>query len=251
MTTESAATAALTLTGRYYRLYPNFETPLGYATETLELPLDRTALLLVDVYGAGYDDEDDGSLTGVYKPDPVIRTMIRERIRPAKDAARRIGIPTVYTTNHLSPGLDEGNEWRNMSMRTCDVDALQAWREPTPILEHSKVIAPDDQDVVVRKQMYSGFFETNLDSVLRNRGVRNLVVVGFDSRICLGNTVTEALYRNYRVIVLRDCVRTFEFPETREGEWANFIAIRHIETNIGYTSTAEEFIQACDRIGSQ
>jgi ureidoacrylate peracid hydrolase len=246
----TAPTSALTMTGRYYRLHPNFDAPLGHANDTLELPLDATALLLVDVYGAGFDDEDDGSLSGIYTPDPAIRTMVRERIRPVKDAARGIGLPTIYLTNYLSPGLDEGNEWRNMSIRTCDVDVLEAWQEPTPILEHSKVIAPDDQDVVVRKQMYSGFFETNLDSVLRNRGVRNLVVVGFDSRICLGTTVTDALYRNYRVIVLRDCVRTFEFPETREGEWANFIAIRHIESNVGYTATADEFIEACDRVTS-
>jgi nicotinamidase-related amidase len=238
--------STIDLPGRYYRLYPSFASPLGHATDELELVKTETALLLVDVYGAGFDDEDDDAgLEGIYAPDPLVREMVRERIRPVKDAARAAGIPTIHLTNYLSPGLDHGNEWRNMSMRTCDVDVLEAWRPPTPVLEHSKIIAPDDQDILVRKQMYSGFFETNLDSVLRNRGIRNLVVVGFDSRICLGSTVTDALFRNYRVIMLRDCVRTFEFPETREGEWANFIAIRHVESNVGYTATADEFIQAC------
>jgi ureidoacrylate peracid hydrolase len=231
----------LVLPSRYYRYQPP-----GAATETLELDTARTALLLVDVYGAGYDDDaSDEGLAGIYEPNPVIRDIIRDRIRPVKDAARDIHLPTIYLTNYLSPGLNEGNEWRNMSLRTCDVDVLQAWRPPTPILEHSKIIAPDEQDVVVPKQMYSGFFETNLESVLRNRGVRDLVVVGFDSRICLGTTVTDALYRNYRVVVLRDCVRTFEFPETQDGEWANFLAIRHIEANVGYTATAADFIEAC------
>jgi ureidoacrylate peracid hydrolase len=240
----------LTLPGRYYRMYPSPSSPLGHATEALHLNLATTALLIVDVYGLGFDEagDDSGQLSGIYQPDPVMRDIIRDRIRPVKDAARRIGLPTIYLTNHLSPGLDAGNEWRNMSLRTCDVDVLEAWREPNAILAHSKIIAPDDQDVLIPKQMYSGFFETSLDSTLRNRGITNLVMVGFDSRICLGTTAVDAMYRNYRVIVLRDSVRTMEFPDTRDGEWANFMAIRQIETNVGYTSTSDEFLAACGGI---
>lgn len=241
----------LSVPGRYYRMYPSFASPLGHAVDDLQLDVSNTALLIVDVYGLGYDDtgEHDDELTGIYQPDPVIRRIIREHIKPVKDAARRVGLPTIYLTNHLSPGLDEGNEWRTMSLRTCDVDVLNAWREPNAILAHSKIIAPDDEDVVIQKQMYSGFFETSLDSTLRSRNITNIVMVGFDSRICLGSTAVDALYRNYRVIVLRDCVRTFEFPETRDGEWANFMAIRQIETNIGYTATSAEFLAACEPVG--
>lgn len=237
----------LRLPGRYYRLYPTFADALGHATDDLELAGDQTALLIVDVYGLGFDDDegDNPELAGIYEPDPTLRAIVRNKIRPVKAAARRTGMPVVYLTNHLSAGLNERSEWRNMSMRTCDVDVLQAWREPTAILEHSKVIAPDGDDILIKKQMYSGFFETSLDSTLRSLGVSNLITVGFDSRICLGSTVTDAMYRNYRVVVLRDCVRTFEFPDTAEGEWANLIAIRHIETNVGYTATADEFISAC------
>lgn len=240
----------LTLPGRYYRMYPSFDSPLGHAVDELHLDVSTTALLIVDVYGLGFDEagDDADQLAGIYQPDPVIREIIRDRIRPVKDAARRMGLPTIYLTNHLSPGLDAGNEWRTMSLRTCDVDVLDAWREPNAILAHSKVIAPDDEDVVIPKQMYSGFFETSLDSTLRNRNIKNLVMVGFDSRICLGSTAVDALYRNYRVVVLRDCVRTFEFPETRDGEWANFMAIRQIETNVGYTATAAEFLSACHSV---
>ncbi len=58
--------------------------------------------------------------------------------------------------------------------------------------------------------------------------------------------MTDALYRNYRVIVLRDCVATSEFPETEEGRWSNFLAVRYFETCIGYTATAENFISASE-----
>ena len=136
-------------------------------------------------------------------------------------------------------------------MRTCDVDVLEAWKAPTAILEHAAVIAPGAGEPTVPKQHYSGFFETNLDTVLRGFGARNLVIVGFDSRICLSATATDAMYRDYRVIVLRDAIRTVEYPETREGGWANFMAVRFIESNIGYTATTDEFIAACDALLSE
>ncbi|MGW3955489.1 isochorismatase family cysteine hydrolase [Streptomyces sp. NPDC004752] len=238
----------LTLPGRYYRMYPSFENPLGHAEEQLELDPDRTGFLIVDAYGRGFDDETgDTGLAGIYAADPVVREIVREHIVPAREAARRIGLPVVYLTNHLSPGLAESTEWRNLSMRTCDVDVLEAWQEPNDILAFSKVIAPGPGEPLIRKQMYSGFYETTLDSTLRARDIKDLVVVGFDSRICLGNTVTEAMYRGYRVVVLRDCVRTFEYPETRQGELANLLAIRYIESNVGYTSTSAEFAAACAR----
>ncbi|WP_238011655.1 isochorismatase family cysteine hydrolase [Dactylosporangium sp. AC04546] len=237
----------LTLPGRYYRLHPSFDNPLGHAEEQLELDPSRTGFLIVDAYGRGFDDDDDAGegRTGIYTPDPVIRRIVREHIVPARDAARRAGLPVVHVTNHLSPGLAESTEWRNLSMRTCDVDVLEAWQEPNDVLAYSDVVAPGPGEPLIRKQMYSGFYETTLDSTLRARDVKDLVVVGFDSRICLGNTVTEAMYRGYRVIVLRDCVRTFEYPETREGELANLLAIRYIESNVGYTATSEEFIASC------
>ncbi|MGZ4827052.1 MAG: amidohydrolase family protein, partial [Terriglobales bacterium] len=58
-----------------------------------------------------------------------------------------------------------------------------------------------------------------------------LIAVGFDSRICFGTTVTDAMYRDYRVVALRDAIHTTEFPETSAGGWANFLAVRFIEAN--------------------
>ena len=131
-----------------------------------------------------------------------------------------------------------------MSIRTHGVDVLEAWTIPNEILIHSEVIAPDSEDTLIQKQMYSGFFETELESALRNANIKNIIAVGFDANICLKYTLVDAMYKNFQVIVLRDCIKTMEFPETLEGGWANFMAVRHIETAIGYTSTSQEFISA-------
>ena len=238
---------SIELNCRYYRHYPPGE-PLGYAEEKLSLRLDETVFLIVDVYGLGFDEDRTlGDVAEMYKRFvDAARDIVVDHIKPAKVAAKKAGLPVVYLTNYLAPSTTENNEWRNMSIRTCGVDVLEAWKEPSDVLAFSKVIAPEEDDYLIQKQHYSGFFETHLESLLKELGARNLVTVGFDSLICLHTTVLDALYRNYRVIVLRDCVGTTEHVETAEGGWANWLAIRYIECNVGYTSTAQEFIRACE-----
>ena len=239
----------LRLIARYYRRYP-INQPQGYAIEELSLSLDETVFLIVDVYGLGFDQNSGhGDVPEFYKEQVELdREIVVHHIKPAKVAAKKAGVPVVYVSNYLAPSTTTNNEWRNMSIRTAGVDVLEAWREPNDILAFSKIIAPESDDYLIKKQHYSGFFETHLELLLKELNTRNLIVVGFDSMICLHATVIDALYRNYRVIVLRDCVGTAEFPETQEGGWANWLALRFIESNIGYTSTSHEFIISCQEI---
>ena len=65
--------------------------------------------------------------------------------------------------------------------------------------------------------------------MLRSLNARNLVTVGFDSRICLGTTVIDAMYRNYRVIVLRDCTATTEYVETQADGSGPYIDVFNLE----------------------
>ncbi|MDA0746284.1 MAG: cysteine hydrolase [bacterium] len=240
---------SIRFSGRYYRQYPP-DAHKGYASEELEFKLEETAFLMVDVYGKGYDDDCDlGDAPELYRA-AVQRNkdIVVDHIRPAKDAARAVGLPVIYLNNYLAPSTNEHTEWRNMSIRTCGIDVLEAWQEPNDVLSFSKVIAPEEGDHFIQKQMYSGFFETHLDSLLRSLSVRNLVVVGFDLRICLGTTVTDAMYRNYRVAVLRDCCSTTEYPETEAEQWATWLGVRFVEANVGYTSTSEAFVLACKEV---
>jgi nicotinamidase-related amidase len=242
----SARSRSIRLSGRFYRTYP-VGSPLGYAEEPLDLAIDRTVFLIVDVYGLGFGDEPPSPVVP-----PIVQKWIREnrdlvvnRIVPAKAAARRRGVPVVYLTNHLSETLTRDSELSKVSLRSDGVDLREVWKEPSDYLAHSTIIAPTDGDYLVRKQHYSGFFDTHLDSLLRSLNAYNLVTAGFESRVCLGNTVTDAMYRNYRVIAVRDAIATGEEQETAKEGWANFLAVRFIETHVGYTCTTEAWLAAC------
>ena len=238
----------LQLPARYYCRYP-YETPRGLVNTIEEIDLDRTVFLLVDVYGLGHDPGDP-----IPELPPLFlkrlhsqqSEMIRERIGPTRDAARAVGIPIVYTENAWRPAAWAGSEFAQLCERTESGNAasFDEVYVGTDYNAYSKVIAPVPGDIVVQKTMYDSFFETTFDTVLRNLGAKYLVCVGFSAEICLLNTVIGAMYRNYRVIVLRDCVLSSEFTDTVERMALTEFAIRYYEAMVGFTSTSDQFLAA-------
>ena len=164
--------STISLKCRYYRNYP----PQGYAEEVVTLPRLNTAFLIIDVYGLGFDQGSSyGEVSELYKTSvDLYRNTVINFIQPAKAAAKRFGFPVIYLTNYLAPSTTSENEWRKMSMRTCGVDVLDEWKEPTDIFRYSKVIAPQEGDYLIKKQHYSGFFETHLESLLKELDTHNL-----------------------------------------------------------------------------
>ena len=65
---------------------------------------------------------------------------------------------------------------------------------------------------LIRKRRYSGFFETDLEAVLRQLHPNRVTVVGFCTDICVLHTVADLRNRDYRVIVPADAVETFDAP---------------------------------------
>lgn len=104
-----------------------------------------------------------------------------------------------------------------------------------------------------QKANRNGFVGTFADQYLRTWQIETLVFTGFSLKSCLYHTCVGAQERNYRVVALRDCVcppGTKEYQDTLdasnpEGGWMRFAVLRLIETNVGYTSTSQAFVQAC------
>jgi nicotinamidase-related amidase len=67
-------------------------------------------------------------------------------------------------------------------------------------------LRPLPQDVVIPKTTYSGFFGTDLDAVLKKRGVDGLRLTGCVTHICVLFTASDAVLRDYAVTVVGDGV---------------------------------------------
>src|SRR4030067_284805 len=118
---------------RYYRLV----TPAGNAEEEVTLDLQRTAFMLIDVYGLFSDDKAYKDLPEFYKSPPEkekARKEIYQRILSAKKAAKALKLPVVYLQNYLAPSTNGNTEWRIMSIRTCGVGVLKTWQDAQFIL---------------------------------------------------------------------------------------------------------------------
>ena len=76
-------------------------------------------------------------------------------------------------------------------------------------------LTPAPKDRGVEKHRFSGFFKTNLESLLRELQVETLVVSGIATNICVESTIRDAFYRDYSVVVPREA--TASFTEEQEG----------------------------------
>jgi nicotinamidase/pyrazinamidase len=87
-------------------------------------------------------------------------------------------------------------------------------------------IAPAKDDLVIPKRRYSGFFGTDLDITLRERGVDTLRLVGDCTNICVLYTAADARNLGYAVEVVEQGVTSFD-------EEAHHDALRELEKTLG------------------
>ena len=80
----------------------------------------------------------------------------------------------------------------------------------------------------IKKNRYSGFFDTELEEVIEDYNPQEVIVVGVCTDICVLHTVVDLLMRDYRVIVPKNCVDTFNAP-FHEADEINKWALTHME----------------------
>jgi ureidoacrylate peracid hydrolase len=113
----------------------------------------------------------------------------------------------------------------------------------TDILDELK---PEAGDAVLYKTRYSGFYGTELDSILKRRGIKSLVVTGATTCVCVDSTIRDAMFRDYTCILLEDCTgEPLGSQSTRSNHEA---ALLTIQTLFGWVSTSANLIEAlCKR----
>ncbi len=230
------------------------------AFDTLTLHVSRTALLLVDVY---YDDQDKGRWAEPGEPMSGHFERMEKSIAVAAEAARAVGMAVVYAMNSApkiaversafgahftrawSRDRDPGQFNREFAEGGVDPREYHGGREAP--LKIPPSLAPRPGDYYVRKHTYSGFFDTRLDTTLRNLGIDTVVSAGLWANVCLAATALDALYRNYRVVWLRDGTLAGEREPTGDvrtlantARWVDWF-----EDVVGYTVASHDLASAC------
>lgn len=88
---------------------------------------------------------------------------------------------------------------------------------------------------MVQKPRYSAFYNTNLDSILRARGIRSLVFTGIATNVCVELTLRDGFFLEYFGVVLHDATHQ------AGPDFLQKASLYNIEKFFGWVSSVEEF----------
>jgi maleamate amidohydrolase len=120
--------------------------------------------------------------------------------RRVLDAAREKGLPVVFTTIGFEPSGKDGGLWLVKAPALADLELGGHWVDIDPRLGRR-----DDEPIVVKKGA-SGFFGTNLASILVSQGVDTVVLCGATTSGCVRATAIDLLQYGWPTLVPRECV---------------------------------------------
>jgi ureidoacrylate peracid hydrolase len=186
----------------------------------------KTALIVVDVQNDFCHEE--GAFSCHKKIDVTHAHHAVSALLSFIQAMRSIRVPilfvqTVHSEWTDSPSWSRRLEGKAQEMQIC---APGSWGS-----EFYRV-TPEKTDCVVIKHRYSAFFETDLDLILRSRGIENLLITGLVTNVCVESTVRDAFNRNYNVVLIEDCCGAFDQAEHEA-------AIRNIGKYFGTVAHSE------------
>jgi len=161
----------------------------------------KTAIILI-----GYQNDyfsPDGSLYQVIEDPLTVTAVIENTIQLLSNCVASsllvITTPIFFTTNY-----EELIEPVGILKKIKELNAFQIG---DPGSESIKELRPFQDRIleVPGKRGFNAFINTNLDQILREKGIENIVLAGAITSICIDSTGRSAHEKGYRVIMLSDC----------------------------------------------
>jgi ureidoacrylate peracid hydrolase len=121
-----------------------------------------------------------------------------------------------------------------LGRRFASIGEGRALRAGTPGVEIWHEIAPQPGDILVEKIRQSGFTYTSLEAVLRELGVRTVVVAGVSTGACVECTARDAVSRDFEVVFLSDGTASSDLPDLGWGAVDADTLQRVFLTNFAY-----------------
>jgi biuret amidohydrolase len=176
--------------------------------------IGRTALVIIDMQRDFLEPGGFGESLG----NDVSR--LRAAVEPCRQmlaTARRLGMLVIHTREGHRPDLSDAPrakvERGAENLRIGSPGPMgRILVRGEPGHEIIADLAPEADEPVIDKPGKGAFYQTDLDLMLRNRGITTLLVCGVTTEVCVHTTVREANDRGYRCIVLGDCCASY-FPD--------------------------------------
>jgi|UniRef100_A0A7C3YRM1 ureidoacrylate peracid hydrolase len=184
----------------------------------------RSCLLIIDMQN---DFLNPGS--EIYLPEGE---RIIPNIKKLLSAFRKRRLPVIYTAHcHKDPKIDGGMtaEW------WPELKAGKVLKAETKGVEIHPALRPK-KELVIYKNRYSAFYNTNLEICLRGLKVTDLVITGVMTNICCESTARDAFFRDFRIFFPMDATASSE-PEL------HLATLKNLSYAFAYVTTTKEILQ--------
>jgi biuret amidohydrolase len=149
--------------------------------------------------------------------------QLRRTIEPTRhllEAARGAGLAVIHTREGHRPDLADlapAKKARgNPALKIGDQAAMgRLLVRGEPGHDIIPELYPLPSEPVIDKPGKGAFYATDLDAILKHRGIKQLIVCGVTTEVCVNTSVREANDRGFDCLVLEDCVGSY-FPEFQE-----------------------------------
>jgi ureidoacrylate peracid hydrolase len=175
----------------------------------------KVALLIIDMQNAFVKKEGSLSKLGIN----TSRTSnVIEPIKAIKAAAKKANMPVVYLKMAMRADYKDAGILQEVFPPLKDLGhcVIDTW--DNEIIEE---LAPDKDDILVDKHTFSGFYNTKLESILRNLNIDTLIVTGIATNICVESTVRDGFVRNFKIIVPKEATASYD-EIMEQGSFINF-----------------------------
>lgn len=151
---------------------------------------EKSVLVIIDMQKVSLAD----GFYPVYNIDNLVN-----KTKKVIDVCRQANFPVVFTRHiYRVSGIDAVPlEFQGAGFPVCAKGSVSA-----EIIDELKF---EPQDIVVDKSRWNAFYGSDLKIVLKGLGVRNLIFCGVFTDACVRETVFDAFYRGFSIVLIKDC----------------------------------------------
>ncbi len=223
----------------------------------MPLPIDETALVLVDLWNVHFIE------SWIERA----KQVTVDCVVPVIDAARKTGMTIVHAPSpsvaaqypqlerHNPPQPSTPNTWppSEFRSRSGDYNIYRGPRsQPPGIGIHWNKLASQlsmSPAIDIKEDEFVIATGQQLHELMEERGILHLLYAGFATNWCvLGRDygIRSMSRYGYNIILLRDATTGVEFPDTYENLFTTEIAIREVEQQYGFSASNADFFKAAD-----
>jgi len=202
----------------------------------MEEKIDRTTTALLLLHWQNDLAKPEGK-SAMELPERIKAAHTLENTQAVLKASREKGILVAYVRVAFRPGMPELPDAEKHAPLASSIAATKSFVDGTWGGEIIDELKPMESEMIINNYSTSAFCSTPLDLLLRNHGIKTVVISGLVTNFVVESTTRDAFNRGYFVTILEDCVNSWS------DEWHTW-TLKNILPMLATISNSKAYIDA-------